>query len=348
MRITCQCYGGSTLMQSENNIKLTAAEISGLWSAYMSDSLSICVLKYFLEKVEDPENRSVVEYALEIAQTHIKKLTAIFNGEGFPIPYGFKEDEDVDKTAPKLFSDAYFIYYLKQWSSIGLDAYSLSLAVATRSDVFDYFSQCLEDSKKLLEKTNNVLLSKGLYIRAPYVTTPKTVHFVEKQSFLTGWFGERRSLTTLEITNLYGNLQRNVFALTTFIGFSQVAKSKEVVNLMLRGKEIASKHIDIYSTVLKENDLPASMSWDNQVLDSTVSPFSDKLLLFHVNSLAIGAIGYYGTSLASSSRRDLSTHYMRILVEVLKYTEDAAELLIENGWMEQPPIVVDHDKLAKT
>lgn len=76
-------------MQSENNIKLTSSEISQLWSAYMSDSLSICVLKYFLEKAEDPEIRPVVEYALELAQAHIKKLTLIFNGENFPIPYGF-------------------------------------------------------------------------------------------------------------------------------------------------------------------------------------------------------------------------------------------------------------------
>jgi hypothetical protein len=334
-------------MHNENNIKLTSAEISVLWSAYMNDSLSICVLKYFLEKVEDPEIRPVVENALDLAQTHIIKLTSIFNGEDFPIPYGFKEDEDVNMTAPKLFSDAYLIYYLKQWSSIGLDAYSLALAMATRSDVFEYFSQCLEETKKLLDITKNVLLSKGLYIRAPYVTTPKTVHFIEKQNFLTGWIGERRSLTTIEISNLFANLQRNVLAMTTFIGFSQVAKSKEVVNLMLRGKEIASKHIEIYSNVLKENDLPASMSWNNQVLDSTVSPFSDKLLLFHINALALGAIGYYGTSLASTSRRDLSTNYMRILGEVLKYTEDAAELMIENGWMEQPPIVVDHEKLAK-
>jgi hypothetical protein len=335
-------------MQSENTIKLTSAEISGLWTAYMNDSLSICVLKYFLEKAENSEIRPVVEYALDIAQTHIAKLTAIFNREDFPIPYGFKDDEDVDLTAPRLFSDAYFIYYLKQWSSIGLDAYSLSLGIAARSDVFDYFSQSLEDTKRLLEKTNHVLLSKGLYIRAPYVTTPKNVSFVEKQGFLTGWLGERRPLTTLEVSNLYANLQRNVLALTTFIGFSQVAKSKEVVNLMLRGKEIASKHIEIYSSVLKENDLPASMSWDTQVSASTISPFSDKLILFHINALATGAIGYYGTSLATSSRRDLSSHYMRILGEVLKYTEDVTEEMIENGWMEQPPIVINHDKLANT
>ncbi|MEH7086950.1 DUF3231 family protein [Neobacillus drentensis] len=334
-------------MQSEKNIKLTSAEISQLWSAYMNDSLSICVLKYFLAKAEDPEIRLVVEYALGLAEAHIKKLTVIFKGEKFPIPYGFKE-EDVDITAPRLFSDPYFLYYLLQWSSLGLEAYSISLSLATRSDVFDYFSECIDDSKKLLKKTGDVLLSKGLYIRAPYVTTPEKVDFIRKQNFLTGWFGERRSLTTLEVTNLYANLQRNVLAMATFIGFSQVAKSKEVGRFIARGKEIASKHIEIYSSILIENALPASVSWDNQVLDSTVSPFSDKLMMFHVNGLAAGAIGYYGTSLSTSSRRDLSTHYLRFLGEVLKYTEDAANIMIDNGWMEQPPKVVDHDKLANT
>jgi hypothetical protein len=334
-------------MQSDNNIKLTSAEISQLWSAYMSDSLSICVLKYFFETAEDPEIRPVVDYALKLAQAHIEKLTIIFNGEKFPIPYGFNE-EDVDITAPRLFSDTYFLYYLQQWSSIGVNTYSISLTLASRSDVFDYFSECIDDSKKLLKKTRNILLSKGLYIRAPYVTTPKKVDFIQKQNFLTGWFGERRALTTLEVASLYANLQRNVLAMTTFMGFSQVAKSKEVGRLMTRGKEIASKHIEIYSSILIENELPASVSWDNQVLDSTVSPFSDKLMLFHVNALAVGAIGYYGTSLSTSSRRDLSTHYLRILGEVLKYIEDASNIMIDNGWMEQPPKVMDHDKLANT
>jgi hypothetical protein len=335
-------------MQSENNIKLTSAEISGLWSNYMNDSLSICVLKYFLEKAEDPEIRTVIENALELAQSHIKKLTLIFNGEKFPIPYGFNEEEDVDIKAPRLFSDSYFLYYLKLWSAIGLEAYSISLPLATRSDVFDYFSECIDNTKKLLKKTDNLLLSKGLYIRAPYVTTPERVDFIEKQNFLTGWFGERRSLTTLEITSLYSNLQRNVLAMATFIGFSQVAKSKEVSNFMARGKEIASKHIKIYSSILIENELPAPMSWDNQVFETNISPFSDKLIMFHINALAAGAIGYYGTSLATSSRRDLSTHYLRILAEVLKFTEDAANIMIDNGWMEQPPKIVEFDKLANT
>jgi hypothetical protein len=331
----------------EHNIKLTSAEISQLWSAYMNDSLSICVLTYFLEKAEDPEIRSIIESALGIAQNHVKKLTFIFKKEDFPIPYGFGE-EDVNPTAPRLFSDSYFLYYLQQWSTIGIQAYGISLSLATRSDVFDYFSDCLDDSKSLLKKSINVLLSKGLYIRAPYVTTPEKVDFIQKQNFLKGWFGERRTLSTLEITSLFANLQRNVLAMTTFMGFSQVSQSKEVGRFMARGKEIASKHIDIYSSLLRENEIPTSMSWDNQLANSTVSPFSDKLMMFHVNTLAAAAISYYGTSLSSSSRRDLGTNYLRILGELLKFTEDAANIMIEHGWLEQPPIVVDHDQLANT
>lgn len=335
--------GGGIHMQSENNISLTSAEISQLWSAYMNDSLSICVLKYFIEKAEDPEIRPVVEYALKLAQAHIEKLTTIFNNENFPIPHGFNE-EDVDITAPRLFSDTYFLYYLQQWSSIGLKSYSISLTLAARSDVFDYFSQCIDDTKELHKETRNILLSKGVYIRSPYVTIPEKVDFVKKQNFLDGWFGEQRALTTLEAANLYANLQRNVLAKTTFNGFSQVAKSKDVGRFMKRGQEIATKHIDIYSSILIENELPASVSWDSQVLDSKVSPFSDKLMLFHVIALAGGAIGYYGLSLSTSSRRDISTNYLRVLGEVLKYLEDGSKIMIDNGWMEQPPKVMEHEK----
>jgi hypothetical protein len=335
-------------MKSEHDIKLTSAEISQLWFNYMNDSMSICILKYFLRKVEDEEIRPVLEYALELAQAHLKKIAFIFNNEEVPIPHGFKENEDVDITVPPLFSDTYYLYHLQQWGMLGLDAYSISLTLAARSDVFQYFSECIDESKELLKKTVNVLLSKGLYIRAPYIESPKKVDFIKKQSFLTGWFGERRPLTALEITNLYANLQRNVFAMATFIGFTQVAKSKEVGRFMKRGKEIAAKHIEVFSSIFNENALPASVSWDSEVTDSTDSPFSDKLMMFYINAIATRAVGYYGTSLSVTLRRDLSAHYIRIMGEVLKYAEDGTNIMIDHGWMEQPPRVIDHDELANT
>ncbi|MFC0273381.1 DUF3231 family protein [Metabacillus herbersteinensis] len=132
------------------------------------------------------------------------------------------------------------------------------------------------------------------------------------------------------------------------IGFSQVATSKEVGRFLKKGKEIASNHIEVYSSILTENTLPTSVSWDTEVSDSTVSPFSDKLMMFHFNSIASRAIEYYGTSLSVTSRRDLSAHYIRIMGGVLKYVEDGINIMIDHGWMEQPPRMIDHDELANT
>lgn len=43
---------------------LTSAEITTLWSTYVSNSIAICVLKYFLAKAEDSEAKSVLAFAL--------------------------------------------------------------------------------------------------------------------------------------------------------------------------------------------------------------------------------------------------------------------------------------------
>jgi hypothetical protein len=35
------------------------------------------------------------------------------------------------------------------------------------------------------------MLSKGVLIRPPYLAAPQGVSFIEKESFLRGWFGEK-------------------------------------------------------------------------------------------------------------------------------------------------------------
>ncbi len=191
----------------------------------------------------------------------------------------------------------------------------------------------------------NTLLSKGLYVRSPYIPYPEKVDFVKKQSFLTGWFGERRPLLSLEMTNLYSNFQRNSLGIATLIGFSQVAESKSCP-IFVRGKEIASKHNEIFGSVLREDDLPVPMASDTYVTESKVSPLSDKLMMFTVTGLIALGVGYYGTSISTSMRRDLTVHYNRIIQEILKYSEDDANILINNGWMEEPPRARDRDELA--
>ena len=42
-------------------IPLVSSEIAGLWNSYMGDSLAVCVLKFFVNRVEDSETRSILQ-----------------------------------------------------------------------------------------------------------------------------------------------------------------------------------------------------------------------------------------------------------------------------------------------
>jgi hypothetical protein len=332
-------------METEHNVRLTAAEHSQIWASYQSESMVVCVLSYFLEKVEDTQIRSVIEYGLELSQSHVDKLTSIFKEENIPVPHGFTE-EDVNAHAPRLFSDSFFISYIQQMGKLGLNSNSMAVALSARQDIHAFFSECLIEYTKLHKRAVDVSLSKGLYVRSPYLPKPDKVDFVTKQTFLTGWFGDRRPLLSLEVTHLFDNAQRNALGSATLMGFSQVARSKQVGQYMVRGKEIASKHVEIFGSILREDDLPVPMASGWDVMDSTVSPFSDKLMMFHTTSLIAIGMAYYGASLSTSVRRDLSVHYSRLIQEVGKYSEDGANVMIENGWMEQPPQTADREALA--
>uniref|UniRef100_UPI001E3569AF DUF3231 family protein n=1 Tax=Salibacterium aidingense TaxID=384933 RepID=UPI001E3569AF len=158
----------------EQNIPLTSAEISQLWVTFMNDSAAICHLEHELNVVEDNEIKNLLQYALKVSQSHIHAIFQIFSNENFPVPHGFKLSEDVDVTAPRLFSDTYYVNMLNQLGKIGLNNYSVSLSVTVREDIYRFFSNCLSESDKIIKGSNDILLSKGLYVRAPYIPKPET------------------------------------------------------------------------------------------------------------------------------------------------------------------------------
>ncbi|MEW9674245.1 DUF3231 family protein [Ammoniphilus sp. 3BR4] len=333
-------------MQTEHNIRLTSAEMSNLWNTYMNDSAAICTLKYFLEKVQDTEIKPIVEYALELSQKHIQYLTKLFHQENHPIPQGFGE-EDVDVNAPALFLDTFYLHYMKQMSRIGIGAHGLAISLAARSDIRKFYQDCLQEAVVLDEKVTNVEQSKGLYIRPPFLSSPSKVEFVKKQNFLGHLLGEQRPLLALEITHLYANIQTNALGSALITGFSQAAQSKTVREYMVRGRDIASKHIEVFGSILSGSHLKAPITWNDTVTNSTASPLSDKLMMFHVGAIAAVGIADYGASLAISMRRDLAAHYVRLTAEIAQFAEDGANIMIKNGWMEQPPQAEDRNVLAE-
>ncbi|ALX50513.1 DUF3231 family protein [Lentibacillus amyloliquefaciens] len=332
--------------QTQHNPRLNSSELSQLWTSYMQDSMTICTTKHFMQIVEDADIRPVIQQTLTLVEARIPKLTALFQADNRPVPFGFS-DQDVDLQAPRLFSDEFMLNNIKQTAQMAMQMNAQAIALCARQDVRDYFSESLQEATQLHDEAMNVLLSKGIYVRAPFMDTPDQVDFVTKQSFLAGWFGEQRPLLSLEIANLYANTQRNALGSHLLTGYSQVAKSNKVQKYFKRGKEISSKHVQTFTTKLQKEGLPASMLPDEPVTNSTVSPFSDKLMLFQSLGLNQIGIAYYGTSVSTALRHDLAALYPRLMAEIAKYAEDGANLMIENGWLEEPPRMIDHDQIAK-
>ncbi|WP_077212198.1 DUF3231 family protein [Bacillus dakarensis] len=333
-------------METEQHIRLTSAEISSLWGTYISNSMSICVLRYLIEKAEDAEIKKVLELALEIANKSLEDAGYIFNKENYPLPIGFT-DEDVNIKAKRLWSDEFSLQYLNQMAKSGFTAYGMSVGMSSRKDIREYFNKNLHLNTELNSKIKDTLLSKGLYIRPPYISPPDKADYVKKQSFLTGWFGDRKPLLGIEIAHLFHNIETNAVGKMLIMGFSQVAEQQDSRDFFTRGKKISSKHIEVFGSILKEEDIPVPMSWSMDVTDSQEAPFSDKLMMFHITMLNGTGIGNYGLAMAGSTRRDLITHFVRLAAEIGQYAEDGANLMIKHGWLEEPPQTVDREKLNK-
>jgi hypothetical protein len=212
--------------------------------------------------------------------------------------------------------------------------------------ICEYFTQCLNESAQLVNMATKAMLSKGTFIRAPYIPKSLSTEYVQEQSYFNEWFGQHRPLNVIEMSSLYFNLIKNQLGRTLLMGFSQAASTQQVRDYMVRGRDIADKHVEIFGSVLSKEYIPSTSAWDTLPTNSTVSPFSDKLMMFHVSALNASGIGFYGVSLATSLRKDLATHYIRLTAEIASYADEGTKIMIEHGWMEQPPQAVDRNQLA--
>ena len=334
------------MLQTDHKIELISAEIASLWTSYMNDTLSICLHNVFLSNVEDQQIRSVLDFSLKLSQGHVQKLKRFFQEEQIPLPDGLSLEGDVNKEAPRLFTDDFYIFLLQNLGKMSMEMYSYALSNSARLDISEYYTECLNESSRLYNKACEVMLAKGIFIRAPYIPTPKLVEYVKDQGYLAGFFGKRRPLNVVEITNIYNNMIQNQLGRTVCTAFSQVAKSTQVRDYFLRGRDISDKHVEIFGSLLSDEFLPSASAWDTLPTDSTTSPFSDKLLLVMKSGLNAVGIAHYGRSLGTSPRRDLGALYTRLIAEIGLYAEDGANIMIKNGWMEQIPQAPDRDQLA--
>jgi hypothetical protein len=322
--------------------KLTAAEQGKLWATYIGNSMSICVLTYMLNHVEDPDIKTVLENGLSLSEQFVQIIKDIYAHENYPVPKGFTE-EDVNAGAPRLFSDEFYLHYLKYVGKAGISLYGIAIPIVTRSDVREFFVKCMDATVQFLNQVNEALLGKGLLVKPTFIPYPKQIDFIKKESYLHGFFGDIRPLQSLEITHIYDNIENNATSKGVLIAFSQVAKLDRTKAFFLKGKEIATDHYDILTKLLEKEGLSSPPILDPMVTTSTVAPFSDKLMVFHKLDMFAMRIRAYGNALSMSARHDVAAKFGQLLLDVGKYVHDGADILIDFGWMEQPPQAADRE-----
>jgi hypothetical protein len=332
-------------MSDIKKIPLASSEIAGLWNSYMSDTLIVCVLKHYLTHVNCEETRALMQQTSDLSKQHIEEATNLFMEEELPIPVGYT-DKDVNINAPRLFTDSYYLHYLGFMSKILMHNYTLILNQIARADIRDFFSKRIHESINLYNSSIELQLSKGITIRAPIVEVPKEVQYIKSQSFTFDWFGEKRPMLAIEITLIYSIIYQNLIGRAISTGFGQVSKMKKSSDCFFHGSDIEGKHIEKLTSLFTYEGIPIPSTSDLFVTDSTVAPFSEKLMLNHAMLLSASRISSIGIALANIQRSDLQTILTKYIYEDLDYSKDGADILIDNGWLEQSPQTVNHKKLV--
>ncbi|MFP7176914.1 DUF3231 family protein [Priestia filamentosa] len=327
-----------------NDDRLTSSEITNLWIQYIRETMAICISNYVLATVKDYEIRTLFKFCLELSEKHLEVLKKFLNKENFPLPIGFT-DKDVNLEAPPLFTDLFWLQYIHTMTTHGLSGYSMSFSSSVRKDIRNHYYQCNIDTMEVYNQSIDILLSKGIYERDPYFSTPQNPGFITELGYAIDVLGKKRHLNTMEAGNIYINLRKSIVAKGIILGFQQVTKDKKIRKFMEDGLSLLNKHIGIFSSILHEENLHSPRLLDTHVTDSKMAPFSDKLMLFHAGFMFNLGMVYYSNAMAVSMRVDVITHCESSILRDLKLTTSWGNIMIKKGWIEKPPQANDRKKL---
>ncbi|MFD1739661.1 DUF3231 family protein [Bacillus salitolerans] len=330
----------------ENKLKLTSSEIGTLWGEYVNGSAIDIVNKYMFSIIEDKEIKATFEDAIQTFAKQKKQIETFMVNEGFPVPIGFT-DSDLYKDKPRLFTDIFCLNYLHIMTLHGLLGHITSLGVSVRKDLRDFYDSCDNDAKKMFHQTIELLLEKGNFQRDPLFYPPNNPEFISTQDFTDGFFGKGRKLAATEIISISFNLKKSIMAKTLSIAFSQVAHTKEVRKFLTDSEQTADGQIKSFAKIMQADNLPVPKSWETEVTTTTDSPFSDKLMMYHIGFLFQAAQNYHGAGLASAMRTDLVTAYEGTILKNLWLTKKWYNIMVKNNWLEQPPLAPNRKEISK-
>ena len=336
-------------MVAEIKIPITSSELGTLWMTYLRKKMMLVIISHLINISENEDSKKILFDFTNETEKHIFEIEKIFSDEKAVCPIAF-DDNDVFNDAPALFEDMFSIIFLRLLMKMDMGANSLNLSMAYRKDVREFYKRASIYSEDIYDLCTDFLLERGILARPPYVTMPKKAEFVEEKKYMSGinLFGEKRALNTIEVGFLVQSLEFNIFGMQLMTGFAQVAKESEVRKYFIKGKELSKKIVTQVNGVLLQSDIQPPSTWAGNATNSTVPPFSDKIMMFLTNLMSIYALGYNALGVSFSLRSDLPIKLIFVEKETLAYATEGGKLMIKHKWLEEPPQMDDRNELTKS
>jgi hypothetical protein len=322
---------------------ITSSEIGTLWLTYQEKTMILRMLEYFIEKADDEKAKEIMTSLHSDLELYVGKIIAIYEQEGAVIPVGYTA-QDVNKDVPKLYDNGFDIMLVRLLKQISMGLHALNLTMTFREDINILFEDLTALTQKYYRICSQYLLEKGLLVRTPFVSMPKSVEFVKNKDYLSASIlnplTQKRTLNTIEVAHLHKGIEANLTGLQMILGFAQCANEKEVKKFFHEGAELAKGIIKEISELMIQDGLPVPQTPGGNTTRSTVAPFSDKLMMYCTSLFCSFSLGSSSLGTAFSLRNDLPAKMSIFTKDVFEYAHKGAKIMIKNGWTEEPPQMI--------
>ncbi|MFD2671912.1 DUF3231 family protein [Marinicrinis sediminis] len=331
-----------------NEPSLVSSEIGNLWMTYQEKTMILRFIEYFLAHVTDDTFHSILEDLYAQSQQAVETITLIMEKEKAAIPVGFKP-HDVNEGTPRLWDELYDPMFLHMMSKIEINLFAMYVTMSYRQDIRQLYQQLTIQSQHIFDRLSTFLLEKGVLVKPPMVTMPKEVNFVHELDYLSGYhlFGESRSLNTIEVSLIHHAIETNLIGMQLMIGFAQVANNNKVREYFIKGMKLSKDVETSLGEFLRQDYIEPPATHAGKATHSKIAPFSDKMMMYLTSLLATFGLGSNALGSAFSLRSDLPVTMTRLASKILSFVKEGGEIMIQNGWMEEPPQIEDRRQLTK-
>ncbi|WP_100407849.1 DUF3231 family protein [Bacillus solitudinis] len=327
---------------------ITSSELGALWLTYQQKTMILRMLEYFIERADDDKAKGILTNLHGEVDLYVGKIMGILQNDGAVIPVGYT-DQDVNIGVPKLYDNGFDIMFVRLLKEISMALHSLNITMAYREDIVTIFEDLTAVTQKYYKLCTQYLLEKGMLARPPYVSMPKSVEFVKNITYLGGLainpFSEKRTLNAVEVAHLHHSIESNLTGMQLITGFAQCANKEEVGKFFNEGVELAKGIIKELTESLLQSGIQTPESSGGNPTRSTVAPFSDKLMMYCTSLFCSFAMGSNSLGTAFSLRNDLPAKMAIFMKDTFEYAHKGAKIMINNGWMEEPPQMEERKQL---